>query len=135
MPIRLQQYLSRFRRDKRGNVAIIFAIAAIPLISAIGCAVDYSKATRMKAKLQSAADAASIAALSQKSPGFLAASVMTGNGTVADGVTDATNVFNANMNGITGYQNPNVKRPSPLRRPGSSSPPASRSRPMCRQPS
>ena len=62
-------------------------------------------ATRMKAKLQSAADAASIAALSQKSPGFLAASVMTGNGTVAAGVTDANNVFDANMSGITGYQN------------------------------
>ena len=108
MPIRLQQYLSRFRRDRRGNVAIIFAIAAIPLISAIGCAVDYSQATRMKAKLQSAADAASIAALSQKSPGFLAASVMTGNGVVGPGVTDATNVFNANMDGVTGYQNPNV---------------------------
>ena len=105
MPIRLQQYLSRFRRDRRGNVAIIFTIAAIPLISAIGCAVDYSMATRMKAKLQSAADAASIAALSQKSPGFLAASVMTGNGTVDAGVTDATNVFNANMAGITGFQN------------------------------
>ena len=105
MPIRLQQYLSRFRRDRRGNVAIIFTVAAIPLISAIGCAVDYSMATRMKAKLQSAADAASIAALSQKSPGFLAASVMTGNGTVAAGVTDATNVFNGNMDGITGYQN------------------------------
>ena len=105
MPIRLQQYLSRFRHDRRGNVAVIFTIAAIPLISAIGCAVDYSQATRMKAKLQSAADAASIAALSQQSPGFLAASVMTGNGSVAAGVTDATNVFNANMDGITGYQN------------------------------
>jgi hypothetical protein len=65
-------------------------------------------ATRMKAKLQSAADAAGIAALSQKSPGFLAASVMTGNGSVAAGVTDMTNVFNANMNGITGYTNPNI---------------------------
>ncbi len=108
MPNCLQQFLSRFRRDRRGNVAVIFTIAAIPLISAIGCAVDYSMATRMKAKLQSAADAASIAALSQKSPGFLAASVMTGNGSVTAGVTDATNVFNANMNGITGYQNPNV---------------------------
>lgn len=103
MPIRLQQNLSRFLRDKRGNVAIIFTIAAIPLISAIGCAVDYSLATRMKAKLQSAADAASIAALSQKSPGFLAASVMTGNGNVTAGATDASNVFDANMNGITGY--------------------------------
>jgi Flp pilus assembly protein TadG len=103
VPIRLQQYLSRFRRDKRGNVAIIFTIAAIPLISAIGCAVDYSLATRMKAKLQSAADAASIAALSQKSPGFIAASKMTGNGDVTDGATDAGNVFDANMNGVTGY--------------------------------
>ena len=105
MPIRLKQYLSRFRRDRRGNVAAIFAITAIPLISAIGCAVDYSLATRMKAKLQTAADAAGIAALSQKSPGFLAASVMTGNGTVTAGVTDANNVFDANMSGITGYQN------------------------------
>src|SRR3954464_7516329 len=93
----------RFRSDQRGNIAVIFALACIPLISAIGCAVDYSMATRMKAKLQSAADAASIAALSQKSPGYLAASVITGNGTVDAGVTDATNVFNANMNGITGY--------------------------------
>ena len=105
MPFRLTQYLSRFRRDRRGNVAAIFAITAIPLISAIGCAVDYSLATRMKAKLQTAADAAGIAALSQKSPGFLAASVMTGNGSVTAGVTDANNVFDANMSGITGYQN------------------------------
>jgi Flp pilus assembly protein TadG len=105
VPFRLQQYVSRFCRDRRGNVAIIFTIAAIPLVSAIGCAVDYSLATRMKAKLQTAADSASIAALSQKSPGFLAASVMTGNGTVDNGVTDANNVFDSNMNGITGYQN------------------------------
>jgi Flp pilus assembly protein TadG len=105
VPFRLQQYVSRFCRDRRGNVAIIFTIAAIPLISAIGCAVDYSLATRMKAKMQTAADAASIAALSQKSPGFIAASAMTGNGSVTDGITDANNVFDANMNGITGYQN------------------------------
>ena len=59
----------------------------------------------MKAKLQTAADAAGIAALSQKSPGFLAASVMSGNGSVTAGVTDANNVFDANMSGITGYQN------------------------------
>ncbi|MEH2495031.1 Flp pilus assembly protein TadG [Bradyrhizobium sp. AZCC 1678] len=104
MPFHLQQYVSRFCRDRRGNVAIIFTVAAIPLISAIGCAVDYSQATRMKAKLQTAADAASIAALSQKSPGFIAASTMTGNGSVTAGVTDANNVFDANMTGITGYQ-------------------------------
>ena len=105
MPFRLQQYLSRFCRDRRGNVAIIFTMAAIPVITAVGSAVDYSLATRMKAKLQTAADAASVASLSQKSPGFVAASAMTSNGSVTDGVTDANNVFDANMNGITGYQN------------------------------
>ena len=103
MPFHLRTYVSGFRRDQRGNVAIIFAIAAIPLISAIGCAVDYSSATRMKAKLQAAADAASIAALSQKSPGFIAASAMAGNGRVTIGETDANNVFDGNMHGINGY--------------------------------
>ena len=57
----------------------------------------------MKAKLQAAADGASIAALSQKSPGFIAASKMTGNGAVTEGEADADNVFDANMHGIIGY--------------------------------
>jgi Flp pilus assembly protein TadG len=105
VPFRLYQCVSRFRRDQRGNIAVIFTIAVIPLISAMGCAVDYSLATRMKAKMQSAADAAGIASLSQRSPGYIAASAMTGNGTVAAGVTDANNVFDGNMSGITGYQN------------------------------
>jgi Flp pilus assembly protein TadG len=105
VPFRLHQWVSRFRRDQRGNIAVIFTIAVIPLISAIGCAVDYSLATRMKAKLQSAADAASVASLSQRSPGFVAAAAMTGNGSVDAGVTDANNVFDGNMTGITGYQN------------------------------
>ncbi|WP_296516535.1 pilus assembly protein TadG-related protein [Rhodopseudomonas sp.] len=94
-----------FRRNKRGNVAVIFAIALLPLLTAIGCAVDYSTATRVRAKLQAAADAASVAALAAKSPGFLAATAMTGNGSVAAGVTDALNVFNGNMSGETGYTN------------------------------
>jgi Flp pilus assembly protein TadG len=97
--------LNRFRRDKSGNVAAIFMIALIPLLSAIGCAVDYTIAARMKAKLQSAADAASVASISQKSPGYIAAAAMTGNGSVTDGVTDANKVFSGNMNGITGYNN------------------------------
>lgn len=59
--------LNRFRRDRRGNIAVIFGIACIPLISAVGCAIDYSEATRMKAKLQSAADAAAVASISQNS--------------------------------------------------------------------
>ena len=97
--------IGRFRRDKSGNIAVIFAIALLPVLTAIGSAVDYSLATRMKAKLQSAADAASVASLSQKSPGFTAAAAMTGDGSVTAGVTDANNVFDGNMNGVTGYTN------------------------------
>jgi Flp pilus assembly protein TadG len=91
--------LNRFRRDQRGNIAVIFGIACIPLISAVGCAIDYSEATRMKAKLQSAADAAAVASISQQSPGWLAASNMTSNGEVTVAETAATNIFNGNITG------------------------------------
>jgi Flp pilus assembly protein TadG len=102
---RLTSLIRRFRSDSSGNVAVIFVIALLPILAAIGCAVDYSLATRMKAKLQSAADAASVASISQKSAGYLAATTMTGDGTISAGVTEATNIFNGNMSGITGYTN------------------------------
>ncbi|WP_309184891.1 Tad domain-containing protein [Bradyrhizobium sp. Ash2021] len=84
---------------------MIFGIAVVPLISAMGCAVDYSMATRMRAKLQSAADAASVASLSKNSAGFTAAAAMTGDGSVTAGVTEANNVFDGNVGSITGYNN------------------------------
>jgi Flp pilus assembly protein TadG len=97
--------IGRFRRDQRGNIAVIFVMALLPILSAIGCAVDYSLATRMRSKLQSAADAASVASISQKSPGFAAASLMTSDGSVTAAATDANNVFNGNITGTTGYTN------------------------------
>lgn len=97
--------IGRFRHDKSGNIAVIFVIALLPVLAAIGSAVDYSLATRMKAKLQSAADAASVASLSQKSPGYTAAAAMTSDGTVTVAVADANKVFDGNMSGVTGYTN------------------------------
>src|ERR1700692_1792906 len=97
--------MRRFCSDRRANIAVIFAIACVPLISAVGCAVDYSLATRMKAKLQSAADAAGVASISQNSPGYLAAVAMSGNGTVTAGVTDANKVFDGNVSTDSGYTN------------------------------
>src|SRR5689334_20322062 len=41
--------LPRLQRDTRANVAATFAIALVPLIASIGCAIDYSMATRTKA--------------------------------------------------------------------------------------
>jgi Flp pilus assembly protein TadG len=97
--------ISRFARDKSGNLVVIFAFACIPLISAVGCAIDYSIATRMKAKLQSAADSASVASISQRSPGYVAAAAMSGSGPVTAAVTDANNVFDSNIFATTGYTN------------------------------
>jgi Flp pilus assembly protein TadG len=97
--------IGRFRNDRRGNIAVIFTLAMIPLVSALGSAVDYSMATRMKAKLQSAADAASVASISQNSAGYLAATQMQSDGSIANGVTEANLIFDGNMNTITGYQN------------------------------
>jgi Flp pilus assembly protein TadG len=88
--------MNRFRRDRRGNVAVIFALACVPLISAVGAAIDYSEASRIKAKMQSAADAAAVASISQQSQGWLAASTMTSNGEVTVAETDAQNIFTGN---------------------------------------
>ena len=98
--------MNRFRRDRRGNIAVIFAIACVPLISAVGSAIDYSEAMRIKAKLQSAADSAALASISQNSNGWLAASTMTGNGEVSVAETDAQNIFDGNAkNAINLYTN------------------------------
>jgi hypothetical protein len=34
------QLLGRFHRDSRGNIAVIFALTLIPLLSRIRCAID-----------------------------------------------------------------------------------------------
>ena len=101
--------IERFRRDRRGNVAVIFAIALLPVLSAIGCATDYSLAARMKAKMQSAADAAAVASISENSTGYLAATKMTSDGAVTVAQTDASNIFNGNVTGASSaYANLNV---------------------------
>ena len=101
---RTTSLIGRFRSDSKANVAVIFGIAIIPIMSAIGSAVDYSLAARVKAKLQSAADAAAVAAISQNSLGWKAASLMTSDGEVTVAEQDAANVFNGNVNvsGVNG---------------------------------
>lgn len=64
----MRALLSAFRSNTRANVAVITAVSAIPLISAIGCVVDYTTAAMIRTKLQAAADAATLAAVSANSP-------------------------------------------------------------------
>lgn len=57
---RLQVTSRAFARSKRGNVAITFALAAIPLLGFIGAAIDYSAASAAKVDLQSALDSTAL---------------------------------------------------------------------------
>ena len=83
--------------NRRGNVAVITALAMLPMVAAVGCAVDYSMASMIKTKLQAAADAASLATVSINSSVMTTAKSMSGSGTVSGGSTFATNYFNANL--------------------------------------
>ncbi len=98
--------LAAFRSDTRGNVAVISALAALPMMYAIGCVIDYSSAAMIRTRLQAAADAASLAAVSINSPVLTTAQSMNGNGTVSGGSTYALGFFNANLSAApasTGY--------------------------------
>jgi Flp pilus assembly protein TadG len=48
---------TRFVRDRKGGVAPLLALAALPLLAATGAAIDYSRANTTKVALQAALDA------------------------------------------------------------------------------
>ncbi|MCF6321288.1 MAG: VWA domain-containing protein [Rhizobiaceae bacterium] len=54
--------IKKFVSEKSGNVAVIFAIAAVPLMMSVGAAIDYSQATNLQNKVSQATDAALLAA-------------------------------------------------------------------------
>jgi Flp pilus assembly protein TadG len=103
---RMRALFASFRSNTRANVAVISAVSALPLITAIGCVVDYTTASMIRTKLQGAADAATLASVSANSPLMATAKAMTGNGNVSGGSTATVNFFNSNLTGTTGYTTP-----------------------------
>lgn len=81
---RLSGFVRRWMRDRRGSYAVIFALTLIPILIAIGAAVDISQAYIVKQRLTRALDAAG-----------LAVGGMTGQ-TTAQIQTTAQSFFNAN---------------------------------------
>jgi len=65
--------VAAFWRESRGNVAIIFGIAAFPVLLMVGAAVDFSLANRSKAVLNSVADAAVLSVTNQAAMSLSAA--------------------------------------------------------------
>ena len=90
---RLRTLISNFRSNSSGNVAMITALVAVPMIGAVGCAIDYSNAVMIRTKLQAAADAAALATVSFNSPVVATAANMTGDGTVSGGLNLRSQFF------------------------------------------
>lgn len=53
--------LRSFAQDTRGNVAILFGVALIPILLGVGAAVDYGRALIVRERMADAADAAALA--------------------------------------------------------------------------
>ncbi len=86
--------------DRRGNVAVIFALAMVPTVFLCGMTLDYASAIYKQERLNAAADSAALAAVSP--------SLMTQSNSQA--ATVATNVFSAQASAISGvtYSTPQV---------------------------
>jgi len=95
--------LHRLISDRRGGVTPMFALLLVPLIAAIGSAVDYSMAAKIRTQLIAAADASSVSSVAKSSAALAAAATMTSDGSIPAGVADATKIFNAQVSTQAGY--------------------------------
>src|ERR1051325_7470297 len=72
----------KFGRNEGGQVAVIFGLAALPLVAAVGAAVDYSHGHQVRTSLQKALDSAVLAAAIDGSPNWRTAALNGFNGNV-----------------------------------------------------
>lgn len=89
----------RFLKNENGNIAAIFALSLLPVLSFVGVAVDYSRANSARTSMQAALDSATLmvakeaaglstAALVAKAEGYFRA-LYTGSGVTGIQVTTA----------------------------------------------
>jgi len=88
----MRHCVRRFVGGDKGNVAIIFALALIPIIFLTGMAFDFTRAAQKQILLDAAADAAALAAVN--------ATMMAQSDTNA--IVTAQNIFNAQASRVTG---------------------------------
>jgi Flp pilus assembly protein TadG len=58
--VRLQSLLGRFGRSEQGNIAMLFGIAVVPIITFVGAAIDYTRANTARSSMQAAMDSTSL---------------------------------------------------------------------------
>lgn len=57
---RVRSSIAHFRRAERGNVAVMFAIAVVPLLGFVGGAIDYTRVNNARTAMQTALDTAAL---------------------------------------------------------------------------
>ena len=57
---RIKTAAGHFASANRGNVAMIFAVAAVPVLSFVGAAIDYSRANAARSSMQAALDSTAL---------------------------------------------------------------------------
>src|SRR5437016_6667748 len=90
----LLQGFADFRKCSSGNVLLTFTLALVPIMGALGAAVDYSRANSDKAAMQAAVDATAL--MLSKDASSMTSSQLTQNATSYFNAlftrTDVTNV-------------------------------------------
>jgi hypothetical protein len=61
----------RFAAANQGNIAVIFAIALVPIISFIGAAIDYTRANAARSSMQAALDSTALMLSKDQSEGLI----------------------------------------------------------------
>ena len=64
----LPQTFANFRRNTRGTVALVAALAAVPMMLGIGVAVDFVNRNKFASESQAAVDGAALAGAMAKNP-------------------------------------------------------------------
>ena len=109
--------LKHFFVDRRANVAIITGLCALPLFGLTGLAIDYAVTIADKQKLDTAADAAAIAAITKAQSEILANGGVVGSA-LTDGQAQGLKAFKANAGSISFAAVPlptvSVTQPTPL---------------------
>ncbi|MDO9353298.1 MAG: pilus assembly protein, partial [Solirubrobacteraceae bacterium] len=87
------------RRDERGNIAVIFAIAMLPMLSFIGAAIDYSRASSARTAMQTTLDSVSLMIAKDLSTGTITQSqVSTKAQTYYDALYTGSGTSNSTIN-------------------------------------
>ena len=74
---RMRRFAGRLAGDERGNIAVTFAVALVPIISFIGAAVDYTRANNARSSMQAALDSTALWVSKDDSAGNLTAAQVT----------------------------------------------------------